>query len=55
MPPVNVRPDLLSVHGPTVLHHCLRVPSVTLLETMFREHACPKVLQGVPGRGSPPP
>jgi sulfur oxygenase/reductase len=46
MPHVNVRPDILSVHGPKVLDNCLRVPSVTLSETLFREHTYREFLQG---------
>jgi len=46
MPHVNVRPDILSVHGPKVLDNCLRVPSVVLSETLFREHTYREVLQG---------
>jgi hypothetical protein len=35
MPHVNGRPDILAVHGPKLLDNCLRVPGVTLSETLM--------------------
>ncbi len=37
MPHVHVKPDLLFIHGPKVLNNCIRMPSVRIAESMFRE------------------
>ncbi|MCB1877229.1 MAG: sulfur oxygenase reductase [Chromatiales bacterium] len=46
MPHVNVRPEILMVHGPKVLDNCIRIPSVGISETMFREHTYREILNG---------
>jgi hypothetical protein len=35
---VNVKPELLVVHGPKVLNNCIRVPSVRISKTMSKDH-----------------
>jgi sulfur oxygenase/reductase len=47
MPHVNVKPEILRVHGPKVLDNCLTKPTVRTSETMFREHTYREILQGV--------
>lgn len=47
MPHVNVKPEILFVHGPKVLNNCLTVPTVRISDTMFREHTYREVLQGL--------
>jgi len=37
MPHVNVKPELLFIHGPKVLDNCLHMPNVRLADSMFRE------------------
>jgi sulfur oxygenase/reductase len=37
MPHVNVKPELLFIHGPKVLDNCLRMPTVRIANSMFRE------------------
>jgi sulfur oxygenase/reductase len=46
MPHVNVKPEILFVHGPKVLNNCLTIPTVRISDTMFREHTYREVLQG---------
>jgi sulfur oxygenase/reductase len=45
MPHVNVKPEILFVHGPQVLNNCLQVPSVRISQSMFREHTYREILQ----------
>ena len=47
MPHVNVKPELLFIHGPRVLDNCLRMPSVRLSDSMFREQSNREVLNGL--------
>lgn len=44
MPHVNVKPELLFVHGPKVLNNCLQMPSVRMADSMFREQTYREVL-----------
>jgi sulfur oxygenase/reductase len=44
MPHVNVKPEILFVHGPKVLDNCLRIPSVRISMSMFREQNYREVL-----------
>jgi sulfur oxygenase/reductase len=37
MPHVNVKPEILFVHGPGVLDHCLRLPTVRMSTSLFAE------------------
>ncbi len=46
MPHVNVKPPLLFVHGPKVLDNCLRIPTVRISESMFREQTYREILAG---------
>jgi sulfur oxygenase/reductase len=46
MPHVNVKPEILFVHGPKVLNNCLTVPGVRISDSMFREHTYREILQG---------
>jgi sulfur oxygenase/reductase len=45
MPHVNVKPEILFVHGPEVLNNCIQVPSVRISHSMFREHTYREILQ----------
>jgi sulfur oxygenase/reductase len=47
MPHVNVRPEILFVHGPKVLNNCLTMPTVRIYDSMFHEHTYREVLQEV--------
>jgi sulfur oxygenase/reductase len=47
MPHVNVKPEILFVHGPQVLNNCLTMPTVRISDSMFREHTYREVLQGI--------
>ncbi len=47
MPHVNVKPEILFVHGPKVLNNCLTIPTVRISDTMFREHSYREILQGI--------
>ncbi len=47
MPHVNVKPELLFIHGPRVLDNCLRMPSVRLSDSMFREQSNRELLNGL--------
>jgi sulfur oxygenase/reductase len=44
MPHVNVKPELLSIHGPKVLNNCLHMPNVRLADSMFREQTFREIL-----------
>ena len=44
MPHVNVKPEILFVHGPKVLDNCLQVPNVRMAYSMFREQTYREVL-----------
>ena len=44
MPHVNVKPELLFIHGPKVLNNCLHMPNVRMAESMFREQTYREVL-----------
>jgi sulfur oxygenase/reductase len=46
MPHVNVKPEILFVHGPQVLNNLLRMPSVRISTSMFSEHTYREFLQG---------
>ena len=47
MPHVNVKPEILFVHGPKVLNNCLTMPTVRISDSMFREHTYRELLQGI--------
>ena len=44
MPHVNVKPELLFIHGPKVLNNCLHMPDVRLADSMFREQTYREIL-----------
>lgn len=44
MPHVNVKPEILFIHGPRVLNNCLRMPTVRISDSMFREQTYREVL-----------
>jgi sulfur oxygenase/reductase len=44
MPHVNVKPELLSIHGPQVLNNCLHMPNVRMADSMFREETYREIL-----------
>ena len=44
MPYVNVKPEILFVHGPKVLNNRIQVSSVRISETMFKDHNYREVL-----------
>ncbi|QTR50619.1 sulfur oxygenase reductase family protein [Candidatus Thiothrix anitrata] len=44
MPHVNVKPELLFIHGPRVLDNCLAMPTVRMSTSMFREQTYREVL-----------
>jgi len=46
MPHVNVKPELLFVHGPKVLNNCLHMPDVKMVDSMFREQTYREILNG---------
>jgi sulfur oxygenase/reductase len=46
MPHVNVKPEILFVHGSKVLNNCLQIPNVRISDSMFREHSYREILQG---------
>jgi sulfur oxygenase/reductase len=51
MPHVNVKPEILFVHGTKVLNNCLTMPTVRISDSMFREHSYREILQGIrPGK-----
>ena len=45
MPHVNVKPELLFIHGPKVLDNCLQLPSVRIANSMFREQTYREILR----------
>ncbi len=47
MPHVNVKPELLFIHGPKVLDNCIRMPSVRIVDSMFREQTNREILNGL--------
>lgn len=47
MPHVNVKPEILMVHGKKVLDNCIQIPSVYLSDSMFREHKYREILQNL--------
>lgn len=46
MPHVNVKPELLFIHGPKVLNNCLHMPSLRISDSMFREQTYRDILNG---------
>ena len=44
MPHVNVKPEILYIHGSKVLNNCLQVPTVRMADSMFREETYREVL-----------
>ena len=44
MPHVNVKPELLFIHGPKVLDNCLQLPRVRMADSMFREQTYREIL-----------
>ena len=44
MPHVNVKPDILFVHGPKVLDNCLHMPTVRMADSMFKEQTYREIL-----------
>ena len=46
MPHVNVKPEILFVHGTKVLNNCLTIPTVRISDSVFREHCYRKILLG---------
>jgi len=44
MPHVNVKPEILFVHGSKVLDNCLHMPTVRMADSMFREQTYREVL-----------
>jgi len=47
MPHVNVKPELLYIHGSKVLDNCLYMPNVRISDSMFREQTNREVLNGL--------
>ncbi|MEE9303890.1 MAG: sulfur oxygenase reductase family protein [Thiotrichaceae bacterium] len=47
MPHINVKPELLFIHGPKVLDNCLRMPSVRIVDSMFREQSNREILNNL--------
>ncbi|MBK1649704.1 sulfur oxygenase reductase family protein [Rhabdochromatium marinum] len=47
MPHVNVKPEILQVHGTKVLDNCLSKPTVRISDSMFSEHTYREILQGL--------
>jgi sulfur oxygenase/reductase len=41
---VNLKPEILFAHGPKVLNNCIRVPSVQISKTLFKDHNYREVL-----------
>lgn len=46
MPHVNVRPEILKVHGTRVLENCIKIPSVYIAESMFKDDSYREILHG---------
>lgn len=44
MPHVNVKPEILFIHGPKVLDNCLHMPNVRMADSMFREETYREIL-----------
>lgn len=51
MPHVNVKPELLFIHGPKVLDNCLAMPTVRLSTSMFQEQTYREVLNQASAQG----
>lgn len=49
MPHVNVKPELLHVHGKYVLDNCMKMPNVRISNSMFREQTHREVLNKIKG------
>ena len=49
MPHVNVKPELLHLHGRKVLNNCLHMPNVRIADSMFREQTNREALNGIAG------
>jgi sulfur oxygenase/reductase len=47
MPHVNVKLEILQVHGPKVLNNCPTKPTVRISDSMFSEHTYREILQGI--------
>ena len=47
MPHINVKPELLFIHGPKVLDNCIRMPSVRIVDSMFREQTNREILNNL--------
>lgn len=45
MPHVNVKPEILHVHGTKVLNNCLHMPNVRMADSMFSEQTYRELLQ----------
>jgi sulfur oxygenase/reductase len=41
---VNLKPEILFAHGPKVLNNCIRVPSVQISKTLFKDHNYREIL-----------
>jgi sulfur oxygenase/reductase len=41
---VNLKPEILFAHGPKVLNNCIRVLSVQISKTLFKDHNYREVL-----------
>jgi sulfur oxygenase/reductase len=46
MPHVNVKPEILQVHGFKVFNNCIQMPSVYISDSMFTEQSYREILQG---------
>ena len=42
---VNVKPEILHIHGPKVLNNCLHMPNVRMADSMFSERASRELLK----------
>lgn len=49
MPHVNVKPELLFIHGQKVLNNCLHMPNVRMSDSMFREQTNREALNRLRG------
>lgn len=52
MPHVNVKPQILFVHGPRVLNNCIQIPTVRISESMFAEQSYRDLLRAGAGAGA---
>lgn len=50
MPHVNVKPEILYLHGMKVFNNCVRLPSVYISTSMFSEHSYREILNGSKGK-----